>query len=331
MLVTGPNGVGKTNLLEAVHVGAQGFSPRTRVDRQLVRFGETCGRAALAGTRRGMPVETEVTIRAGEPRTVVLNGVRVANAEDLRLELAALAFTPERLAVIKGGPLVRRTYVDRMLGRLVPGRAALPSEYAKVLAQRNAGLRRARAGLSSRGAVEPWTSQLAELGSELDAARAQLVAQLAPGFRAYGEMLGLEGAAIRYELRGLTPGELEARLERDLERGTTGAGPHLRDVEMTAGGRDLRSFGSQGEQRVAVLALVLAEAGLLADRRGEPPLLLLDDVLSELDRSRRAALLAALPQGGQTILTATSSDALPPAAPAPALIVAVTPGEARAA
>jgi len=329
--VTGPNGVGKTNLLEALHVGAQGFSPRTRSDRQLVRFGEGAARVVLAGTRRGSPVTTAVTIRPGEPKAVVLNGAPVAAAEDLRHELAALAFTPDRLAVVKGGPIVRRTYFDRLLGRLTPSLAELPSEYGRVLGQRNAGLRRIRAGLSSRDAVAPWTAQLSRLGSELDAARAAAVAELAPGFAAHGETLGLASATLRYEERGLTPEELDARLQRDLERGTTGAGPHLRDVDLLAGTRDLRSFGSQGEQRAAVLALVLAEAALLADRRGEPPLLLLDDVLSELDHARREALLAALPTGGQTVVTATSADALPASAPAPTLVIAVTPGEAKAA
>ncbi|HLB04937.1 MAG TPA: DNA replication and repair protein RecF, partial [Gaiellaceae bacterium] len=267
----------------------------------------------------------------GEPKAVVLNGAPVAAAEDLRHELAALAFTPDRLAVVKGGPIVRRTYFDRLLARLTPSLAELPSEYGRVLGQRNAGLRRIRAGLSAPDAVAPWTAQLSRLGSELDAARAAAVAELAPGFAAHGETLGLAFATLRYEERGLTPEELDARLQRDLERGTTGAGPHLRDVDLLAGTRDLRSFGSQGEQRAAVLALVLAEAALLADRRGEPPLLLLDDVLSELDHARREALLAALPTGGQTVVTATSADALPASAPAPTLVIAVTPGEAKAA
>jgi DNA replication and repair protein RecF len=116
-------------------------------------------------------------------------------------------------------------------------------------------------------------------------------------------------------------------LRRDLERGTTGAGPHLHDVSVQAGTRDLRSFGSQGEQRVAVLSLLLAEARLVADRRGHPPLLLLDDVLSELDSERRAALVGLLPDG-QTVVTSTTRETLPAE---PAQIVQVTPGHAVAA
>jgi DNA replication and repair protein RecF len=132
---------------------------------------------------------------------------------------------------------------------------------------------------------------------------------------------------LAYDGAGLTVEELEARLPRDLERAITGAGPHLRDASITAGGRELRGFGSQGEQRTAVLAIVLAEAELLAERRGDPPLLLLDDVFSELDTERRGALLAQLPEGGQTVITATH----PPGVAEPDLVIEVTPGEARAA
>jgi DNA replication and repair protein RecF len=264
-----------------------------------------------------------VTVAVGEGKRIRLNGAPASSSDELRLRLAALVFVPDRLAVVKGGPAVRRAYVDRMLGRVFPSQAGLPGDYGRALAQRNEALRRTRAGASTREAVEPWTEQVAALGGELDVVRARLVALLAPSFAEHAAALGLAGAAMSYEERGLPLEELEARLERDLERGTTGAGPHLRDVEIRAGERELRGFGSQGEQRTAVLALVLAEAGVLADRRGSPPLLLLDDVLSELDDDRRRALLAALPPGGQTLVSATSLDAVPPDGPSPAQVVEV--------
>lgn len=325
--MTGPNGVGKTNLLEALHVGAQGFSPRTRAEPRLVRFGETTARVRLAGEEARTPFETEVDVASSTPKKIRLNGALLAGGDELRLRLSALAFTPDRLAVVKGGPLVRRAYLDRMLGRLFPARAKLPSDYGRVLLQRNAALRRVRAGESSLDSVEPWTEQTAALGTELDGARAELVAALGPGFRDHAEALGLNDAALVYEHQGLAAAHLTARLDRDVERGTTGLGPHLRDAVVTAGDRDLRAFGSQGEQRTAVLALVLAEADVLAERRSEPPLLLLDDVFSELDRTRGKALAARLPAGGQTVVTATER----PAALEPDLVVAVTLGKAIAA
>ncbi|HZB85483.1 MAG TPA: hypothetical protein VE289_02855, partial [Gaiellaceae bacterium] len=208
-------------------------------------------------------------------------------------------------------------------GRVFPAQASLPTEYGRALAQRNEALRRVRAGASSLEAAEPWTSRLAGLGDELDSARARLVGLLSPGFAERAAALGLAGGSLAYEERGLALEELAARLPRDLERGTTGVGPHLRDVEIRAAERDLRSFGSQGEQRIAVLALLLAEAALLAEQRGNPPLLLLDDVFSELDESRRRNLLARLPPGGQTVITATEREHFPPGAEPPALVVAV--------
>jgi DNA replication and repair protein RecF len=322
VLATGPNGAGKTNLLEALHVGSQGFSPRTRAEPRLVRFGEESARVGLAGSAGGSRVETEVTIAPRNGKRLRLNGASVQSAEAFRVRLAALVFTPDRLAIVKGGPLVRRAYVDRMLGRIFPARAALPVDYGRTLSQRNEALRRVRGGSSTLEAVEPWTRRLAELGGELDAARAQLGSLLAPGFAEHGAALGLPNAVLAYEERGLSVEELETRLPRDLERGTTGAGPHLRDVEIRAGERELRGFGSQGEQRIGVLALLLAEAALIAERRGSPPLLLLDDVFSELDQERRSALLSRLPARGQAVVTATSRTALPSDVE-PALVVSV--------
>ena len=329
--MTGANGVGKTNLLEALHVGSQGFSPRTRADAHLVRLEAPAARVRLTGTENGVAVETHVTLVRGEPKRVRLNNSPVATVDELRTRLSALAFLPDRLAVVKGGPAVRRAYLDRALGRLVPTLAAVPTEYGRALAQRNEALRRVRAGVSTLAAVTPWTERTAALGTELDAARADLVELLAPRFAERAAALALLDAELGYVAEPVTVDMLEARLPRDVARGTTGVGPHLRDVAISAGGRELRTFGSQGEQRVAVLALVLAEADVTAERRGSPPLLLLDDVLSELDESRRAALLASLPAGGQAVLTATSPASLPAGGAEATVHVCVTPGEARRA
>jgi DNA replication and repair protein RecF len=327
VLVTGPNGVGKTNLLEALHVGAQGFSPRTRAEPRLVRFGESGARVRLAGREASTTFETEIDLEPSTPKRIRLNGTLLGSGDELRLRLSALVFTPDRLAVVKGGPIVRRAYLDRMLGRLFPARAKLPTEYARALAQRNAALRQVRTGESPLEAVAPWTAQVAALGDKLDRGRGELALALGPGFAQHAEALDLVQAELTYSGDGLSVDALEGRLGRDVERGTTGLGPHLRDAAITSAGRDLRSYGSQGEQRTAVLALVLAEAELLEERRGEPPLLLLDDVFSELDAARAEALVARLPHGGQTVVTATER----PGVLQPDLLVTVTPGRALAA
>jgi DNA replication and repair protein RecF len=328
VLVVGPNGAGKTNLLESLHVGTQGFSPRTRTDAQLVRFGEDAGRIALRGSRGETQVELEVTVAIGEGKRAKLNGATLRAAEQLRAEVATLVFTPDRLAVVKGGPAVRRAYFDRVIGRVSPARAAIAIEYAAAVAQRNAALRRAAGGFSSREAIAPWTEQVAGLGRQLVEARTEAVASLAPGFAARADELGLPESRMSYDGEPPTVELLEARLDRDLERGATGLGPHLDDVRLTSGPRDLRNFGSQGEQRLTVLALLLAEAELIAERRGFAPLLLLDDVLSELDPGRRRVLAGRVFEGGQTLITATQASSLPLR---PAQLLEVSPGLVRAA
>jgi DNA replication and repair protein RecF len=319
----GANGVGKTNLLEAVHVATQGFSPRTRTDSQLVRFEAEGARAAVSGLRGEVQLELEVTVRRGEGKRARMNGAPLRAAEQLRTMVSTLVFTPDRLGVVKGPPALRRAYFDRVLGRLAPAKAPLPAEYGAAVAQRNAALRRAAASLSGRAAVEPWSERVATLGTELVNARLETLAVLEPAFGARAAELGLGDVSLRYEGELPTEASLAAVLERDLERGATSVGPHLDDIVLLAVGRDLRSFGSQGEQRLALLALLLAEAETIAHRTGVPPLLLLDDVLSELDPARRQILAARVRSAGQALVTATDAAMLPAA---PDQLLEVTPG-----
>jgi DNA replication and repair protein RecF len=311
VLVAGPNGVGKTNLLESLHVGTQGFSPRTRSDAGLIRFGAEGARVALSGDRAGSSLDVELVLRPYEAKRATLNGARLASAEQLRAEIATLVFTPDRLVVVKGGPAARRAYFDRAVSRALPAQAAAPTDYAAALAQRNAALRGVAGGFSSRDALAPWTQRIATLGAELVSARQRALELLRPRFAERALELGLLDATLRYDGEPPTLAALEARLDRDLDRGSTGLGPHLDDVAILAGERDLRAYGSQGEQRLAVLALLLAEAEIVRDQRGFSPLLLLDDVLSELDPERRLILSRRLRDYGQAVITTTSAGALP--------------------
>jgi len=323
VLVTGPNGAGKTNLLESLHVGTQGFSPRTRADAQLVRFGREAARVALRGSRAGVPLELEVTLELGSGKRATLNGARLRAAEQLRGEVTTLVFTPDRLVVVKGGPAARRAYFDRVLGRLAPSRAGLSAEYGAAVGQRNAALRRVSQGLSSRAALSPWNEQVSQLGAQLVEGRSETVGLLTPRFRERAGELGMPDAELGYDAEAPSVEELEERTDRDLERGTTGLGPHLDDIAVLSGERDLRAFGSQGEQRLAVLALLLGEAELLEERRGVRPLLLLDDVLSELDPERRRILADRLRASGQALVTSASANALP-GEPAQTITVALS-------
>jgi DNA replication and repair protein RecF len=327
VLVVGPNGAGKTNLLESLHVGTQGFSPRTRNDAQLVRFGEQAGRVSIRGRREQAPVELEVALEPGKGKRAKLNGGPLRAAELLRAEVSTLVFTPDRLAIVKAAPAVRRAYFDRVLGRLFPARSGLSAEYGAAVGQRNAALRRLSTGTSSAEAVDPWSEQVVVLGADLVASRRRTLDLLSPPFARLTGAFGLEPGRLAYEGDPPTHEELAARVQRDLERGTTSVGPHLHDVALLAGDRDLRSYGSQGEQRLAILSLLLAEASILLERSRVPPLLLLDDVLSELDPERRATLAGLLPAGGQTLITSTTASALPLVSDQ---LLEVSPGEVRA-
>jgi DNA replication and repair protein RecF len=281
----------------------------------------------LGGASAGRTIQLEVTLQLQNGKRAKLNGAALRSAEQLRGEVSTLVFTPDRLAVVKGGPAARRAYFDRTLSRLLPSRSSLPIEYAAAVGQRNAALRRTSLGLSSRDAISPWTEAVADLGSRLVEARGETLRLLGSAFAERAAELGLPEATLGYTGEPPTLQALEARLERDLERATTGLGPHLDDVAVQSGARDLRSFGSQGEQRLAVLSLLLAEAEVIAEQRSVPPLVLLDDVLSELDAGRRRALAERIGNVGQAIVTATGADALPLE---PAQLLTVTPGEVSA-
>ena len=322
MLFVGENGAGKTNLLESLHVATQGFSPRTRHDQQLIAFGSDGGAVEVSVRDGALVRRPRVMIPTHDAKRATLDGVALPSAESLRRAFTTLVFTPDRLAVVKGGPAARRAYLDRVVSRLFPALSQLAQEYGAALAQRNAALRRVQLGLSSRDALEPWSEQVVSLGAALVEARREAVAALAEPFSENTGALGLGGGTLAYEGEVLSLEELNAKLESDIARGITTLGPHLHDIAIADGSRALRPFGSQGEQRLAVLALLLAEIALLP----ASPLLLLDDVLSELDSRRRRVLAERVASIEQTVITATHRSALPVD---PAQVVEVSHGQAR--
>jgi DNA replication and repair protein RecF len=313
--VVGPNGAGKTSLLEAVHLVLCGYSPRTTVESRCVRDGAPFLRVAATAHDAEGRHEVSVALAPGEPRRIRLDGRSLRSRDQLTGKFECLVFLPERLAVVQRAPAVRRAYLDRAVVRAEPGHAATVAAYGHALAQRNALLRRIRAGAADAAGLDPWDEQLVAHGTALIAARARLCARLAAPFAAQLEALGgRHGATLVYRPR-VPAEELAAavaeRRARDITRAATSTGPHLDDVVLHEHARELRAFGSQGEQRTAVLALLLAEATLVTELRGEPPVLLLDDVLSELDLDRRARLQRAVRGIGQAIVTTTEAAHLP--------------------
>jgi DNA replication and repair protein RecF len=318
--LVGPNGAGKTNLLEALYFALTGRSFRTADRRELIPFGGALARAE-AVVRDGDGIEHRLlaSVSRKEGRRHLLAGSPADPATLARHRPPVAVFSPDRLALIKGPPAERRAHLDRYVAARRPSRAGLRQRYGQALAQRNALLARLAAGRGG-GDLDVWDAALAEAAEALTAARAEAVAELAPPFAAAAGELGLDGAAaLEYAPRAAGAAAeiragLAARREADLRLGRTSWGPHLDELKVEVAGRALRRYGSQGQQRAALLALLFAEReGLLAADRA-PPLLLLDDVMSELDPARRELLVERLADSGQALITAAAEDSLPPRA-----------------
>jgi DNA replication and repair protein RecF len=247
-------------------------------------------------------------------------------------------FLPERLELVKGAPSARRAHLDQVVAALWPGRAETRSAYSRALAQRNALVGRIRAGAAGPAALDAWDAELARHGVRLMADRDEAVKGLRTLFADLALRLGLPGEAeLRYRPRseasdedGLAA-ELRERRAADLERGFTAHGPHRDELQLLLGGVALRSYGSQGQQRAALLALLFAERTLLAERRARPPLMLLDDVMSELDAERRELLAGLLRSGGQAVITTTEPDHVPGSALAGGGLITVENGALKEA
>ncbi|MDQ3587979.1 MAG: DNA replication and repair protein RecF [Actinomycetota bacterium] len=336
-VVTGPNGAGKTNLLEAAYFALTARSPRTSNERELVRRGASVARVEADVEGGDAPHRLEVAFTPGQPKQVRVDGAAVEGA-GAEARPAVVVFLPDRLELVKGPPSLRRGHLDQLVGALWPARPSTRSAYSRALAQRNALVARIRAGMSGPGALDAWDAELARQGAELMADRRAAIDALAPRFEAMALELGLpEPASLAYRPRshaadaeGLAA-ELAERRGADLDRGFTAHGPHRDDVSLAHGEVSLRSYGSQGQQRTALLALLFAERELLAERRGTPPLALLDDVMSELDEARRERLAERLRSGGQAVLTATEPGHVPGAGDLGVRRLEVAPGSVRTA
>jgi DNA replication and repair protein RecF len=318
-VITGANGQGKTSILEAAAWIASGKSFRGVADAALVAAGhdEAIVRAEIVDGETTTLVEA--ALRAVGRNRVLLNKRAVTRRRDLLHHLRVTVFSPDDLALVKSAPARRRDYLDELLEAATPRLASVRSDYDRVLKQRNALLRGGVRDAEARTTLDVLDDRLATTGAELVRGRLELVDRLSPEVAtAYESLAGATpGLALRYEaewgegsldagraddVEALLRAALVALRRRELERGLTLAGPHRDDCRLELSGLDARSHASQGEQRTLALALRLAGHRLTAAVVGREPVLLLDDVFSELDPSRAAALVAHLPQA-QTLLT----------------------------
>ena len=337
-VVHGPNGAGKSNLLEALYFGCTGRSPRTRNERELIAFGAKTTRVVVGLLDDGDPHELTVGYGTidGSPQQVkrmTSDGAAVERLLDIPNRPLVSVFMPERLELVKGPPAVRRAHLDQFVSAVWPLRAQARREYSQALAQRNALLGRIRSGRASQATLPSWDRELAGKALVVRDHRAEAVGLLSDLFAQHAHALGLTGQAmLEYRPRSRAGdeeqfiAELQERLAGDLERGFSGHGPHRDELAILRDGHELRVYGSQGEQRISLLALLLAERGVLSRERGRTPLMLLDDVMSELDGDRREMLSRELSVGGQSVIATTDLAHVPGASDSGVARLRISPG-----
>jgi len=330
-VITGRNGEGKTNLLEALGYAATGRSFRGASVESLVRQGADVAAVRVAGARGGREFLVEAELRVGGRSRFQLNRQRVNRTRDLYDALLVSVFTPDDLDVVKGAPAGRRTYLDDTLVSCRPRHEALCRDVERILRQKSALLKQARGSLGGevRTTLDVWNDQLTEAGTRLGEARVALLDALGPRVEQAYRDIAQQDAHVTLEYRsdwreaGLRAALAAAEVD-EVRRGVCLVGPHRDDVAVTLDGLPSRSHPSQGEQRTLALALRLGAHRLVGDAAGVYPVLLLDDIFSELDPVRSSALLAHLPPG-QAVLTTASGL---PEGVSPDLVLQVVGGHA---
>lgn len=309
--IIGPNGVGKTNVVEALSLLATLKSFRGAPTESLVRRGAATAIVRAVGERDGRDVSIDLELSKGRSRAQV-NKQRLQRSRDLLGALRVTVFAPDDLSLVKEGPAQRRDFLDDVIVALDPTADGVLRDIEKIVKQRNSLLRQSNGRLddAAAGTLDVWDTKLAAAGEHLTIRRENTLGLLMPGVAsAYDELASESSDVTAFYDRSWTDESLAdavvAARDHDVRRGTTSVGPHRDDVSFRVSGFDSRTEASQGEQRTLALALRMAGHRLVAERLGEPPLLLLDDVLSELDPDRARILLATLPPG-QTIITSAS-------------------------
>jgi len=317
-LVVGPNAQGKTNLLEALHLLSNTRLLRGQKDNEAVQDGSDS--ATVVGLVGPSSTSISVVLDRNARKRVLLNGVALSRASDVLGRLPCVCIGSSDLSIVTGEPSDRRIFLDLELSQLYPAYLRHLSVYKRAVEQRNALLKTAQNERVASELFETWETEIARHGAAIREFRTQFLASLTPySQNAHAKMGGGEVISLSYVPKD--PAESAEDLQRELEgsrhheihRGVTAVGPHRDDLRIEVGGREARLFGSQGQQRTAMLSIKLGTMELERGERGSAPLLLLDDILSDLDESRRARLMDwVLEQAGQTLLTCTEPSAAGP-------------------
>ncbi len=345
ILIVGNNGNGKTNLLESIYYLSAGRSHRTRIQDELIRWGSDFSliRAGLGPDEKNRAYTIEIEIRKNNNIKIRVNGVYQKKKSDFISILPSVIFSPDDLRIIKSGPGERRIFLDSILEKIYPDFYSLRLQYQKILLQRNSLLKsiKGKPSGSHLDTIEVWNENLIKYGILIIEKRLGLLSIIKGKFSEYaGDFFKGTDAGIEYifswdraegtgsnngtgrgcsgsssgrslvhdleSLRGIFLKKLNDNFKRDLAFKSTTMGPHRDDLMISFDGKDIRSFGSQGQQRIASISLKLCELYILKKRLDKDPVLLLDDVLSELDIERRKKLVKVINESFQTFVTATN-------------------------
>ncbi|MDD2647442.1 MAG: DNA replication/repair protein RecF [Eubacteriales bacterium] len=315
-VLTGQNGAGKTNLLESIHICCLGRSHRTAFDRELIRQGAESAVCEMTAEKRdgGHTVRVLLSGDSRRLKDITVNGKRLARIGEMMGHINCVLFSPEDLLLLREGPSCRRRYMDMALSQIDARYFYVLQRYAGALKQRNALLKQIAAGERGEDELLIWDEQLAQSGETLCRFRRRFASSISPLAKAkYAEISKRESEELEISYVSqvksdsardeILTGLLKSRRE-DIRFRTTAFGVHHDDLRFTLCGQEMKNFASQGQKRTAVLALKLAQLSLMEAEIGEKPLLLLDDVLSELDSMRREYLLASMDKA-QTFVTCT--------------------------
>lgn len=305
-LVAGPNAQGKTSLIEALALVSTGRLLRGSKDVQAIRHG--CETASVEGILGQSLTRLTVELRRGTRKRALLNGMGLPRPSDLLGRLPSVSFSATDLEIVSGEPQDRRQFLDWEIAQLSPAYLRHLTVYKRALEQRNALLRQAQDTPVSASVFEPWESQLSDHGGALRETRTAWIDELSrDAAEAHARLGGGEELCLQYDIRD--EGDVRSSRAIDIQRGSTSVGPHRDDLVIRVAGQEARYFASQGQQRTAVIALKLAVLAAAERHFKQSPVLLLDDVFSDLDRSRRSQLMElTLGRGGQVFLTCTEAD-----------------------
>lgn len=317
-VIAGPNAQGKTNFLEALFLLSTTRLLRGQRDAEAVLDGRR--EASVTADLYGGRTQLGIVLEAGVRKRASINGLNLTRASDLIGRLPCVCICSLDLSIVRGEPGDRRLFLDLALSSLYPSYLRHLTNYKRALEQRNALLRESRDFMHPAVLFEPWEDQIGWAGAALRQVRRRFVEAIAPvAAMRHGLMGDGESLELRYAAKdeSLSPEELRHALEasrsHDVARGGTSVGPHRDDLLIEIDGRDARLFGSQGQQRTSVIALKLATLHCCKEELGNPPMLLLDDILSDLDERRRSLLVnLVVEEAGQTVLTCTEAAAAGP-------------------